>query len=206
MTEIVNEKLIKKEFLKDDIVRFKVEAKKIVETAKPGNFIEIRVTSTTVPFLRRPISIYNLNKDEGTLEFIFQIKGEGTKLLSKKQIGDFIDIIGPLGMGTFKINNYKNIAIIGGGIGVFPLYELSKEAKGEKRNVNIYLGFRNKEYVVLEKEFKDVANKLIITTDDGSYGIKGFAINELEKDLNNIECIYACRTASNAKSSKKIIN
>ena len=206
MSEIVNEKIIKKEFLKDDIVRFKVEAKKIVETAKPGNFIEIRVTSTTVPFLRRPISIYNLNKDEGTLEFIFQIKGEGTKLLSKKQIGDFIDIIGPLGMGTFKINNYKNIAILGGGIGVFPLYELSKEAKGEKRNVNIYLGFRNKEYVVLEKEFKDVANKLIITTDDGSYGIKGFAINELEKDLNNIECIYACRTASNAKSSKKIIN
>lgn len=206
MPEIVNAKLIKKEFLKDDIVRFKVEAKKIVETAKPGNFIEIRVTSTTVPFLRRPISIYNLNKDEGTLEFIFQIKGEGTKLLSKKQIGDFIDIIGPLGMGTFKINNYKNIAILGGGIGVFPLYELSKEAKGEKRNVNIYLGFRNKEYVVLEKEFKDVANKLIITTDDGSYGIKGFAINELEKDLNNIECIYACRTASNAKSSKKIIN
>ena len=206
MPEIVNAKLIKKEFLKDDIVRFKVEAKKIVETAKPGNFIEIRVTSTTVPFLRRPISIYNLNKDEGTLEFIFQIKGEGTKLLSKKQIGDFIDIIGPLGMGTFKINNYKNIAILGGGIGVFPLYELSKEAKGEKRNVNIYLGFRNKEYVVLEKEFKDVANKLIITTDDGSYRIKGFAINELEKDLNNIECIYACRTASNAKSSKKIIN
>ena len=74
MPEIVNAKLIKKEFLKDDIVRFKVEAKKIVETAKPGNFIEIRVTSTTVPFLRRPISIYNLNKDEGTLEFIFQIK------------------------------------------------------------------------------------------------------------------------------------
>ena len=81
-----------------------------------------------------------------------------------------------------------------------------KRQKEKKRNVNIYLGFRNKEYVVLEKEFKDVANKLIITTDDGSYGIKGFAINELEKDLNNIECIYACRTASNAKSSKKIIN
>ena len=132
MPEIVNAKLIKKEFLKDDIVRFKVEAKKIVETAKPGNFIEIRVTSTTVPFLRRPISIYNLNKDEGTLEFIFQIKGEGTKLLSKKQIGDFIDIIGPLGMGTFKINNYKNIAIIGGGIGVFPLYELKKRQKEKK--------------------------------------------------------------------------
>lgn len=200
MPELVNAKLIEKEYLKEDIIRFKVEAKGIVETAKPGNFIEIRVSKTTVPFLRRPISIYNLEKQKGTLEFIFQVKGEGTRLLSNKEIGDFVDIIGPLGMGTFKFSNYENIAIIGGGIGVFPLYELSKEAKQEAKNVNIYLGFRNKDYVLLENEFKNVSNKLIITTDDGSYGIKGFAINELEKDLEKIECIYACRTASNVKS------
>lgn len=200
MPELVNAKLIEKEYLKEDIIRFKVEAKGIVETAKPGNFIEIRVSKTTVPFLRRPISIYNLEKQKGTLEFIFQVKGEGTRLLSNKEIGDFVDIIGPLGMGTFKFSNYENIAIIGGGIGVFPLYELSKEAKQEAKNVNIYLGFRNKDYVLLENEFKNVSNKLIITTDDGSYGIKGFAINQLEKDLEKIECIYACRTASNVKS------
>ena len=206
MPEIVKSKLVKKEYLKSDIVRFKVEAKSIVERAKPGNFIEIRVSETTVPFLRRPISIYNLNKDEGTLEFIFQIKGEGTKLLSKKEEGDLIDIIGPLGMGTFKINNYEKIAVIGGGIGVFPLYELSKEAKKEKREVSIYLGFRNKDYVVLEQEFKDVSDKLIITTDDGSYGIKGFAINELEKDLKNkkIDCIYACGPLPMLRAVKKV--
>ena len=206
MPEIVKSKLVKKEYLKSDIVRFKVETKSIVERAKPGNFIEIRVSETTVPFLRRPISIYNLNKDEGTLEFIFQIKGEGTKLLSKKEEGDLIDIIGPLGMGTFKINNYEKIAVIGGGIGVFPLYELSKEAKKEKREVSIYLGFRNKDYVVLEQEFKDVSDKLIITTDDGSYGIKGFAINELEKDLKNkkIDCIYACGPLPMLRAVKKL--
>ena len=206
MPKIVKSKLVKKEYLKSDIVRFKVEAKSIVERAKPGNFLEIRVSETTVPFLRRPISIYNLNKDEGTLEFIFQIKGEGTKLLSKKEEGDLIDIIGPLGMGTFKINNYEKIAVIGGGIGVFPLYELSKEAKKEKREVSIYLGFRNKDYVVLEQEFKDVSDKLIITTDDGSYGIKGFAINELEKDLKNkkIDCIYACGPLPMLRAVKKL--
>ena len=198
MPEAIKAKLIEKEYLKNDILRFKVEANKIVETAKPGNFIEIRVTDTTEPFLRRPISIYNLEKAEGTLEFIFQIKGEGTRLLSKKQEGDLIDIVGPLGMGTFKLNNYKNIAIIGGGIGVFPLYELSKEADKENRNVNIYLGFRNKENVLLEDEFKNVSKKLVITTDDGTYGIKGFAIEELKKDLSNIDCIYACRTTSYA--------
>lgn len=198
MPEAIKAKLIEKEYLKNDILRFKVEANKIVETAKPGNFIEIRVTDTTEPFLRRPISIYNLEKAEGTLEFIFQIKGEGTRLLSKKQEGDLIDIVGPLGMGTFKLNNYKNIAIIGGGIGVFPLYELSKEANKENRNVNIYLGFRNKENVLLEDKFKNVSQKLVVTTDDGTYGIKGFAIEELKKDLSNIDCIYACRTTSYA--------
>ena len=198
MPELVKAKLIKKDYLKKDIVIFKVEAKEIVKTARPGNFLEIRVSEITVPFLRRPISIYNLNKEDGTLEFIFQVKGEGTKLLSNKEEGDFVDIIGPLGMGTFKFSNYKNIAVIGGGIGVFPLYELSKEAKQEGKNVSIYLGFRNKDYVLLEEEFKEFSDKLVITTDDGSYGVKGFAINELEKDLNNIDCIYACRTASNA--------
>lgn len=198
MPEAIKAKLIEKEYLKNDILRFKVEAKNIVQTAKPGNFIEIRVTDTTEPFLRRPISIYNLEKEEGTLEFIFQIKGEGTRLLSKKQEGDLIDIVGPLGMGTFKLNNYQNIAVIGGGIGVFPLYELSKEADKENRNVNIYLGFRNKENVLLEDEFKNVSKKLVITTDNGTYGIKGFAIEELKKDLSNIDCIYACRTTSYA--------
>ena len=198
MPEAIKAKLIEKEYLKNDILRFKVEANKIVETAKPGNFIEIRVTDTTEPFLRRPISIYNLEKEEGTLEFIFQIKGEGTRLLSKKQEGDLIDIVGPLGMGTFKLNNYQNIAVIGGGIGVFPLYELSKEANKENRNVNIYLGFRDKENVLLEDEFKNVSKKLVITTDNGTYGIKGFAIEELEKDLSNIDCVYACRTTSYA--------
>lgn len=198
MPEAIKAKLIEKEFLKNDILRFKVEAKNIAEISKPGNFIEIRVTDTTEPFLRRPISIYNLEKEEGTLEFIFQIKGEGTRLLSKKQEGDLIDIVGPLGMGTFKINNYQNIAVIGGGIGVFPLYELSKEANKENRNVNIYLGFRDKENVLLEDEFKNVSKKLVITTDNGTYGIKGFAIEELKKDLSNIDCIYACRTASYA--------
>lgn len=204
MPEVVKAKLVEKEYLKPDIVRFKVEAKEIVKNSKPGNFLEIRVSETTVPFLRRPISIYNLNKDEGTLEFIFQIKGEGTRLLSKKEEGNLIDIIGPLGMGTFKINNYEKIAVIGGGIGVFPLYELSKEAKEAGKKVNIYLGFRNKDYVVLEKEFKGVSNKLVITTDDGTYGIEGFAINELEKDLDGVECIYACGPLPMLKAVKKL--
>lgn len=187
-------KLVKKEKLKSDIYKFSVEASEIVKDAKQGNFIEIRVTDTVEPFLRRPISIYNLDKENGILEFIFQVKGKGTEILSQKSEGDLIDIIGPLGYGTFKYENYQNIAVIGGGIGVFPLYELSKNAKKDGKNVNIYLGFRNKDFVVLEEEFKAVSDKLVLTTDDGTYAEKGFAIDFLKQDVENgkVDCIYAC--------------
>ena len=187
-------KLIDKIKLKENIYHFKVKASEIVNISKPGHFIEIRVSKNTEPFLRRPISIHNLDKDKGILEFIFQVKGEGTKILSRKEVGDEIDIIGPLGSGTFKYDKYQNIAVIGGGIGIFPLYELCKEAKNDSKNVNTYLGFRSKKFVLLENEFKNVSNNLIITTDDGTYANKGFAINYLEKDIEDgkIDSIYAC--------------
>lgn len=187
-------KLIKKEQLKSDIFKYSVEAPDIVKDAKQGQFIEIRVSDNVEPFLRRPISIHNMDKENGILEFIFQVKGKGTKILSEKVEGDLIDIIGPLGHGTFEYNDFQNIAIIGGGIGVFPLYELAKNAKNDGKNVNIYLGFRNKDFVVLEDEFKELANELILTTDDGSYSEKGFAIDFLKKDVEDgkIDCIFAC--------------
>lgn len=194
MAEMLLAELIKKEQLKPDIYKFSVKAPKIVEKSKAGNFIEIRVTDQVEPFLRRPISIYNLKKEERVVEFIFQVKGKGTQILANKREGEQIDIIGPLGYGTFNYENKENLAIIGGGIGVFPLYELAKCAKKDNKNVNTYLGYRSKDFVVLEKEFEEVSNNLVITTDDGSYSQKGFAINFLEKDIDEgkIDAIYAC--------------
>ncbi len=194
MPKMLLAKLIKKEQLKEDIFKFSVKADEIVESAKQGQFIEIRVSDNIEPFLRRPISIYNMDKENGILEFIFQVKGKGTEILSKKSEGDLIDIVGPIGYGTFDYEKYQNIAVIGGGIGVFPLYELSKNAKCNGKSVNIYLGFRSKDFVVLEDEFKSVSDKFVLTTDDGSYSEKGFAIDFLKKDIEEgkIDCIYAC--------------
>ena len=89
-------KLIKKEKLLEGLYKFSVEAKEIVNVAKPGNFVEIKVNENLDPFLRRPISIYNLDKENGVLEFIFQVRGNGTNILAKKEVGELIDIIGPL--------------------------------------------------------------------------------------------------------------
>ena len=112
MTKQIKAKLIEKIKLNDEIYRFKVRAPEIVRTAKPGNFVEIRVSDSIEPFLRRPISIYNIEKEEEILEFIFQVKGKGTKILSEKKQGDLIDLIGPLGLGTFEYEKDNNTIII----------------------------------------------------------------------------------------------
>lgn len=189
----INAKLIEKEQLKPDIFKFTISAKEIADIAKAGQFLEIRVSDNIDPFLRRPISIYDINKEKSTVTFIFQVKGKGTNILSNKNIGETIDVLGPLGSGIFNLSDYKSISVIGGGIGIFPLHELAKNAH-MKTTVKTYLGFRNKDLVVCEEDFKEVSNKLVITTDDGTYGKNGFAINYLIEDLNNssTDCIYAC--------------
>ena len=186
--------LVKKEKLTEGIYKFSVKAPKIAEVAKAGQFLEIKVSMTGEPFLRRPISIYNIDKEHGIIEFIFQVKGRGTELLAEFNIGEEIDIIGPLGYGTFDVKEYKNVAIIGGGIGTYPLHELAKQLKG-KSNLNVYLGFRDKSLVTCEKEFESIGlNKLVITTDDGSYKEKGYAIDFMKKDIEEhmVDMIFAC--------------
>ena len=191
MSVHIKAKLIKKEKLKEDIYKFSVETEEIAKTAKPGQFLEIRVQDKIEPLLRRPISIYNIEGNK--VEFIFQVRGKGTEILAEKEEGQEIDILGPLGSGTFSFAGKKNIAIIGGGIGIFPLYELAKQAKTDTK-INMYLGFRSKDFVTLEEEYRKVSDKFVLTTDDGSYGEKGFAINFLKEDIEKeaIDGIYAC--------------
>ncbi len=193
-------KLVNKEKLKDDIYKFSVESEEMCKLAKPGQFIEIKVLKGVDPLLRRPISIFNVDKGKNWLEFIFQVKGKGTKILSEVEVGQDIDIIGPIGNGVFDIKKYENVAIIGGGIGVFPLYELAKKlGEAGSKSINTYLGFRSKDFVTLENEFENVSSNLVITTDDGSYKEKGFAIDKLREDIEKqalegkaTEIIFAC--------------
>ena len=196
-------KLIKKEMLTDDIYKFSVKTNEIAKLAKPGQFLEIKVSETGEPFLRRPISIFNIEND--VVEFIFQVKGRGTELLSNMKEEAEIDIIGPLGNGSFEVKKYNNVAVIGGGIGTYPLYELTKELQ-ENANINVYLGFRDKSLVTCEKDFENLKlNKLVITTDDGSYKEKGFAIDFLKKDNeeNKFDMIFACGPLPMQKAVKK---
>lgn len=205
MAVIEKVELVKKEQLKHDIYKFSIKSENMANEAKPGQFLEIKVTDNIEPFLRRPISIYNI--DGEAVEFIFQVKGKGTEILSHKKVGDIINVLGPLGNGTFTIKEYKKVAIIGGGIGTYPLYELAKELKG-KAETTMYMGFRNKGLVTLEKEFEGVASRVVITTDDGSYKEKGFAINVLKEDCKTEkpDIIFACGPLPMLKAVQEFAN
>ena len=188
--------LIKKECLAEGIYDFTVKAPEIVKNTIPGQFLHILCSDKV--FLRRPISICDAEGEE--LRFIFEVKGEGTKELAEKKVGDMIDIMGPLG-NSFIDGEYKKPAVIGGGIGVFPLFKLTKELK----NATVFLGFRSKDRVVMEDEFKAVA-ETFVSTDDGSYGYNGYAVTLLKEHIekNGCDVIYSCGPAPMLSAVKKI--
>lgn len=149
----------------------------------PGQFIHIKC----INLLRRPISICNVIS-ENCINIVFEIRGEGTRWLAERKVEDSLDIIIPLGNG-FNLNmSGKNPLFIGGGIGVPPLLFCTKQING-----NAILGFNNIKKVILENEFNNYTkNKVIVMTNDGSYGIKGLVTDTLEKSIKNYTSIYAC--------------
>jgi dihydroorotate dehydrogenase electron transfer subunit len=192
MAKILKEKIINIERLAPDIFKMSLESEFITQNALPGQFVNIKCCEGTGTMLRRPISICSLNKKNKSYDIVFQIKGAGTELLSKKKAGEYIDLIGPLG-NSFNLDIiFRKAAVIGGGIGVFPLLFVLKESKAIVKHT--YLGFRNKDSIVLYDKFKKNSTSFDISTDDGSTGNKGLVTDLLERD---VECsmpdvIYTC--------------
>ena len=180
------------EELAEDIYKMTVESEYIAENAAPGQFVNIKCCDGTQALLRRPVSICSVDRESGCYDILFQKKGGGTGLLAQKRPGDGLDVMGPLGNGFDLDVKYKRIAVIGGGIGIFPLLFLLNESKSTVKRV--YLGFRTRKLIVLEDEFKSSSSKLEITTDDGSYGEHGFVTDLLKRDIlsEKFDMIYAC--------------
>ena len=179
------------------IFDFVVEAPEIAAQAQSGQFLHINCGGRTT--LRRPISICDF--DEGFVRFAFQVKGEGTRALAEAELGDEIDIMGPLGHG-FEVREGEKAVIIGGGIGVFPLLRLARNAP----DAAVFLGFRTKELICMEDDFHEVNKNVTICTDDGSYGYNGFAVAAMGEYLmeNKVDMIYCCGPTPMLKTVKQI--
>ena len=184
-------KIVKRQQLNDTVVRLDVQAPFIAKKAKAGQFIIFRIDEHGE---RIPLTIADTDAEKGTVSIIFQIVGQSTMLLSQLQEGDAIlDFVGPLGAAT-EFGDAKKVCVIGGGVGNAIAYPSAKALFHMGADVDVIAGFRSKDIVILEDEFKAVCNRLFITTDDGTYGEKGFVTNKLQELIdagNNYDLVIA---------------
>lgn len=158
-----------------------------------GQFVNIKVNEEAYPTLRRPISICNLDTENSSMTLIYRAEGLGTKILSNKLVGTELDILGPLGNGFdySLVNSNEIVVLIGGGVGVPPLYELAKRLFNKNIKVISILGFASKDVVFYEEEFKKYS-QVYICTIDGSYGFKGNVLELIEKNNIDFDWIFSC--------------
>lgn len=176
-------RILRRAEIAEGIFDYTVSAPALAAVAVPGQFAHIYVPGRT---LRRPISICDIDRENGTLRFVFQIRGAGTNDLSKFEVGDSFDILAPLGSG-FTLEPEKKALFVGGGIGVPPLFGA---AKHYGKNATVAVGFRSKDFVILEDDFKAAGCELRVATDDGSYGHHGL-VTDLIRDVKP-DVIHAC--------------
>ena len=164
-------RIVQKKDLNPQIFLMELEAPLVAKKAEPGQFVILRVDEQGE---RVPFTIADFNREKGTVTIIVQAVGKTTQDMTKLKSGDeILDFAGPLGMPT-PLEGLKKVAVIGGGLGTAIAYPQAKKLHSLGADVTVITGFRNKELIILEDELKEVSNKLIITTDDGSTGVGGF--------------------------------
>jgi dihydroorotate dehydrogenase electron transfer subunit len=176
----------------------KVFSQKIARIVKPGQFCNIKVSENDFPLLRRPFSVCDVEDD--SIFFLFDIHGEGTKILTRKKHGEDLDILGPLGNGFVIDGDYEIAVIVAGGLGAAPFPLLTKRLNG--KNVASLVGAKNSDLIVTER-----LQNTFISTDDGSLGYKGNVIELLKKylDEENLKSfrIFSCGPNAMLKALQK---
>ena len=173
-------KIVRKKELNPTVTLMVVEAPLVARKAKAGQFIIFRAKEDSE---RIPLTIAGYDREKGTVDIIFQIVGAGTEILNSLNEGDYIhDFVGPLGRPT-EIEGLKKVAVVGGGVGCAIAYPVAKALHEQGCEVTSIVGFRNKDLIILEDEFKEVSSDYILMTDDGSAGEKGLVTEPLDKLL-----------------------
>ncbi|MFH1046005.1 MAG: dihydroorotate dehydrogenase electron transfer subunit [Candidatus Omnitrophota bacterium] len=182
-----------------DYFQISILAPAVARIARPGQFVHLRLSDTAEPLLRRPFSFHRINK--AGFELFYKTIGPGTKLLAKKQKGDTIDVLGPLGNGfalpPLTAQGLVIAILVAGGMGVAPLLAWAEQLQRLKK-VKLYalIGARGKEHLFCVNEFKKAGAKVLISTDDGSLGRKGVVTDNLRFLLTThhlpLTTIYAC--------------
>ena len=184
-------RIVTKKALKPTVILYEIEAPMVAKKAQPGQFIILRVDENGE---RIPITIHDYDREKGTVTIIVQTVGATTEKLSHKEQGDCLhDFVGPLGKPT-ETEGKKKVCVVGGGVGCAIAYPVLKKFHDDGAEVHAIVGFRSEDLVILEEDFKKSSDKLIVCTDDGSYGRKGLvtdALKELIEAGNQYDEVFA---------------
>ena len=171
-------KILKEKSLNPTVTLMDIEAPLVAKKAEPGQFIILRVDEEGE---RIPLTVADFDREKGTVTIIFQIVGSTTEKLNHLNEGDCLhDFVGPLGTPS-HVEGLKKVAVIGGGVGCAIAYPIAKKLHALGAQVHSVVGFRNKYLVILEEQFQAVSDKLVMKTDDGSYGTKGLVTDALKE-------------------------
>ncbi len=163
--------------LGNNIYLLKILSPNIASNIKPGQFLNVRVSETYYPLLRRPFSVCDVTGDH--IFIMFNVLGEGTKILAHKHKGQTIDILGPLGNGFTYADDFETAVIVAGGLGAAPFPYLIRELKRNKKNIISFVGGKTESDVITYG-----MENIFISTDDGSLGLKGTVVNLLNRNIN----------------------
>ena len=177
-------KIVRKKELNPTVTLMDIEAPAVAKKAEPGQFIILRTDENGE---RIPLTVADFDREKGTVTIIFQIVGATTEKLNHMNEGECLhDFAGPLGRATHT-EGLKKVAVVGGGVGCAIAYPVAKKLHQVGCEVHSIVGFRNKDLVILEDEFKACSDKLCMMTDDGSYGTKGLVTNALKELIDSGE-------------------
>ena len=173
-------RIVTKRVLNPTVSLMEIEAPAVARKAEPGQFIILRVDEEGE---RIPLTIADFDREKGTVTIIYQVVGATTEKLNHKSEGQYLqDFVGPLGRAT-ETEGLNRVAVVGGGVGTAIAYPVAKKLHDEGCHVDLIVGFRNKDLVILEEEFKAASTQLIIGTDDGSYGKKALVTDLLREQI-----------------------
>ncbi|TMW73151.1 dihydroorotate dehydrogenase electron transfer subunit [Alteribacter natronophilus] len=193
MKRIERMKILKNRPIASRIYELELEGDLVKEMKSPGQFVHLKAADGLDTTLRRPISICHIDREAGTFTMLYRTEGKGTQLLSRRQAGERLDVLGPLGTG-FPVEGFSHqtrCLLIGGGIGVPPLYELARQLTARGHKVTTVIGFRSAEDVFYEDAFRELGY-VYVATEDGSRGTKGFVTDVIDRHISEWDRYFTC--------------
>lgn len=180
--------------LSRDLFELELTVPKLAAECEPGQFVHVKVGVEDSPLLRRPLSLYDVDREQGRIILLYKVVGRGTGLLSRVPVGDYVDIMGPLGRGFTLPGPECNALLVGGGVGIAPLIFLARVLKSRNCRVKVLHGTRTGDELVAAERLEQIGAEYMTATMDGSNGFKGLVTELLNSEIDPqwAQFLYTC--------------